>query len=291
MEFLIFTGLSGAGKSNALRTMEDMGYYCVDNIPATLLTVFYDLCDKSNDPLMKKVAVVIDARGGESFDSLAIEIHKMKKEKKNFKILFLDSKDDVLITRYKETRRHHPLAEKTHEGSIEAAIKLERHALALFKKTADYVIDTTYMSNKQLRERLNSIFLEKSSDSLLVTFMSFGFKYGAPREADLIFDVRCLPNPFYIPELKPLTGLDVEVREYVLQFEETQEFIKRIINFLDYAVPLYQKEGKSEVVVAIGCTGGKHRSVTLARAFNNHFLENGYKSTIHHRDIWKMSNN
>lgn len=290
MEFLIITGLSGAGKTNALRTMEDIGYYCVDNIPATLLTDFYDLCEKSDDHIMKKVAVVIDARGGVSFDSLAMEIHKMKKDKKNFKILFLDSKDDVLITRYKETRRHHPLAERTSDGSIESAIKLERQTLALFKKIADYIIDTTYMSNKQLKERLNSIFLEKSSDSLLVTFMSFGFKYGSPREADLVFDVRCLPNPFYIPELKPLTGLDVEVREYVLQFEESQEFIKRITNFLDYAMPLYQKEGKSEVVVAVGCTGGKHRSVTLARTFNNHFLEKGYKSTVHHRDIWKTNN-
>lgn len=291
MEFLIFSGLSGAGKSNALRSMEDIGYYCVDNIPATLLNVFYNLCEQSTDPLMKKVAVVIDARGGLSFDALAIEIHKMKKESKNFKVLFLDAKDDVLITRYKETRRQHPLVDKTHEGTIEAALKLEREALSIIKKSADYVIDTTYMSNKQLRERLNNIFLDKSSDSMLVTFMSFGFKYGTPGEADLIFDVRCLPNPFYIPELKPLTGLDLEVREYVLKFDETQEFMKRILNFLDYAMPLYQKEGKSEVVVAIGCTGGKHRSVTLARAFNHHFLENGYKSTLHHRDIWKMSHN
>ncbi len=291
MEFLIFTGLSGAGKSNALRSMEDIGYYCVDNIPSTLLSVFYDLCEKSTDQLMKKVAVVIDARGGETFDLLAIEIRRMRKENKNFKILFLDAKNDVLITRYKETRRHHPLVDKTSEGTTEAAIQLERNALSLIKKVADYVIDTTYMSNKQLRERLNNIFLEKSSDSMIVTFMSFGFKYGIPLEADLIFDVRCLPNPYYIPELKPMTGLDHEVREYVLQFEETQEFIKRIASFLDYAVPLYQKEGKSEVVVAVGCTGGKHRSVTLARHFNHYFIDKGYKSTLHHRDIWKISNN
>lgn len=290
MEFLIFTGLSGAGKTNALRSMEDIGYYCVDNLPSTLLSVFYDLCEKSSDPLMKKVAVVIDVRGGESFDCLNLEINKMKEEHKNFKILFLDAKNDVIIRRFKETRRHHPLAEKVSDGSTEAALQLERNSLSFLKKSADFVIDTTYMSNRQLTERINNIFLEKSSDSLIVTFMSFGFKYGLPLEADLVFDVRCLPNPYYIPELKPLTGLDLPVREYVLKFPETHQFIEKILSFLDYSVPLYQKEGKSELVVGVGCTGGKHRSVTLARAFNNHFLEKGYKSTLHHRDILKQSN-
>ncbi len=290
MEFIIITGLSGAGKSNALRTMEDIGYYCVDNIPSTLLEVFYDLCEKSSDSLMKKVAVVIDVRGGESFEALKVEIHKLKEANKNFKILFLDAKNDVLITRFKETRRHHPLADKVQDGSVEKALQLERMSLSFLKKTADYVVDTTYMSNKQLKERINNIFLEKTSDSLLLTFMSFGFKYGIPLEADLIFDVRCLPNPYYIPELKPLTGLDLPVREYVLKFSETKEFMNKILDFLDYSIPLYQKEGKSELVVGIGCTGGKHRSVTLARAFNNHFLEKGYKSTLQHRDILKQSN-
>lgn len=289
MEFLIFTGLSGAGKSNALRSMEDIGYYCVDNIPSTLLGVFYDLCEKSSDKLMKKVAVVIDVRGGESFDSLTVEINKMRKENKNFKILFLDARSDVLLTRFKETRRHHPLADKVPDGSMEAALQLERSSLSYLKKSADYVIDTTYMSNKQLKERINNLFLEKSSDSLIVTFMSFGFKYGIPLEADLIFDLRCLPNPFYIPDLKPLTGLDISVREYVLKFPETQEFMKRVLDFLDYSLPLYQKEGKSELVVGIGCTGGKHRSVTLAGAFNDHFIKNGYKSTLQHRDIFKVN--
>ncbi len=287
MEFLIFTGLSGAGKSNALRAMEDIGYYCVDNIPSTLLGVFYDLCEKSADPLMKRVAVVIDVRGGESFEDLAVEIHKMRQENKNFKILFLDAKDDVIIKRFKETRRHHPLADRVESGTTEDALHLERKSLSYLKKSADYVIDTTYMSNKQLKERINNIFLDKSSDSLIVTFMSFGFKYGIPLEADLIFDVRCLPNPYYIPELKPQTGLDLPVREYVLGFEETQEFVSRVVDFLDYSVPLYQKEGKSELVVGIGCTGGKHRSVTIARLLNHHFLEKGCKSTLHHRDIFK----
>ncbi len=288
MEFLIFTGLSGAGKSNALRAMEDIGYYCVDNIPSSLLSTFYELCVKSEDPLMKKVAVVIDARGGVDFENFALEIHKMREEKKDFKILFLDARDDVIIKRFKETRRHHPLADKA-GGATEVALQLERQSLSYLKKAADYLIDTTNMSNKQLKERINNIFLDKASDSLIVTFMSFGFKYGIPLEADLIFDVRCLPNPYYIPELKPQTGLDLPVREYVLGFEETQEFMARIIDFLDYSLPLYQKEGKSELVVGIGCTGGKHRSVTLARAFNNHCLELGYNSSIQHRDIFKTS--
>ncbi len=288
MEFLIFTGLSGAGKSNALKTMEDIGYYCVDNIPATLLRVFYDLCEKSTDPLMKKVAVVIDVRGGTSFEYVTIEIHKMRKENKNLKIFFLDAKDDVLITRFKETRRHHPLYDKVSDRSTKAALQLERESLSIIKKSADFFIDTTYMSNKQLSERLRNIFLEKSSDSLIITFLSFGFKYGIPLEADIVFDARCLPNPYYIPELKPLTGLDLSVNEYVLNSKTTQEFMEKILEFLDYSIPLYQKEGKSEIVVAIGCTGGKHRSVTLARSFNNHFLKKGYKSTIQHRDIWKV---
>lgn len=287
MEFVIFTGLSGSGKSNALRAMEDIGYYCVDNIPSTLLPVFYDLCEKSADPIMKKVAVVIDTRGGDTFDSFAVELHKLRKQNKNFKIVFLDAKTDVLIIRYKETRRRHPLIDKTPAGSTEEAVMLERDLLAFVKKSADFVIDTTYMSNKQLKERINSMFLEKSSDSLMITFMSFGFKYGIPLEADLVFDVRCLPNPFYLPDLKPLTGLDLQVQEYVLKYPETQEFMKRITDLLDFAVPLYQKEGKSELVVGIGCTGGKHRSVTLAGEFNRHFLDKGYKSSLHHRDIWK----
>lgn len=287
MEFVIFTGLSGSGKSNALRAMEDIGYYCVDNIPSTLLPVFYDLCEKSADPIMKKVAVVIDTRGGDTFDSFTVELHKLRKQNKNFKIVFLDAKTDVLIIRYKETRRRHPLIDKTPGGSTAEAVMLERNLLSFVKKSADFVIDTTYMSNKQLKERINSMFLEKSSDSLMITFMSFGFKYGIPLEADLVFDVRCLPNPFYLPALKPLTGLDLQVQEYVLKFPETQEFMKRIMDLLDYAVPLYQKEGKSELVVGIGCTGGKHRSVTLAAEFNRHFLDKGYKYSLHHRDIWK----
>lgn len=286
MEFIIITGLSGAGKSNALHALEDIGYYCVDNIPPLLLSTLYTLCETSNDNRMKKVAVVVDIRGGEVFDNLFDQLKIFDEEGKKYKILFLDAKSDILLIRYKETRRKHPLADSANV-STEDAVKLERELLKPVKAHADFVIDTSYMANKQLKERVTTLFAENAGDSLIVTCMSFGFKYGIPLEADLLFDVRCLPNPFYVKDLKHLTGLDEAVREYVLKFDETQQYIERLLSLLDYSVPLYRAEGKSELVIAVGCTGGKHRSVTLARLLNSHFVENGQKSTIHHRDIWK----
>ncbi len=286
MEFIIITGLSGAGKSNALHALEDIGYYCVDNIPPMLLSTLYTLCETSNDSRMQKVAVVVDIRGGEVFDSLFDQLKTFDEAGKRYKILFLDAKSDILLIRYKETRRKHPLADGI-SVSTDDAVKLERELLKPVKAHADFVIDTSYMAIKQLKERVTTLFAENAGDSLIVTCMSFGFKYGIPLEADLLFDVRCLPNPFYVKELKPLTGLDEAVREYVLKFDETQQYIERLLSLLDYSVPLYRAEGKSELVIAVGCTGGKHRSVTLARLLNSHFIENGQKSTIHHRDIWK----
>ncbi len=286
MEFIIITGLSGAGKSNALHALEDIGYYCVDNIPPLLLSTLYTLCETSNDSRMQKVAVVVDIRGGEVFDNLFDQLKTFDDEGKRYKILFLDAKSDILLIRYKETRRKHPLADNVNV-STEDAVKLERELLKPVKAHADFVIDTSYMAIKQLKERVTTLFAENAGDSLIVTCMSFGFKYGIPLEADLLFDVRCLPNPFYVKELKHLTGLDEAVREYVLKFDETQQYIERLLSLLDFSVPLYRAEGKSELVIAIGCTGGKHRSVTLARLLNSHFIENGQKSTIHHRDIWK----
>lgn len=287
MEFVIITGLSGAGKTSALHAMEDIGYYCVDNIPPLLLDTFYDLCDNSVDKRMKKVAVVVDMRSGDMFRELADIISKCKLSGKRFKLLFLDTKRDTLIVRYKETRRKHPLAHEFSGGSTEKAVELELELMKSVKSISDYVIDTSYMTPKQLKERVTTMFSEGADNGMLVTFMSFGFKYGIPLEADLIFDVRCLPNPFYIKELKHKTGLDEEVRQYILGFDVTQGFIDKLLSFLDYTVPLYKEEGKSEVVIGIGCTGGKHRSVTLARLFNSHFIENGQQSAIHHRDIWK----
>ncbi len=286
MEFVIITGLSGAGKSNALHALEDIGYYCVDNIPPMLLSTLYTLCETSNDSRMQKVAVVVDIRGGEVFDNLFDQLKTFSDEGKRYKILFLDAKSDILLIRYKETRRKHPLSDNINV-STEDAVKLERELLKPVKAHADFVIDTSYMAIKQLKERVTTLFAADAGDSLIVTCISFGFKYGIPLEADLLFDVRCLPNPFYVKELKPLTGLDEAVREYVLKFDETQKYIEKLLALLDYSVPLYRAEGKSELVIAVGCTGGKHRSVTLARLLNSHFIENGQKSTIHHRDIWK----
>lgn len=287
MDFVIITGLSGAGKTSALHAMEDVGYYCVDNIPPLLLDTFYELCDNSTDKRMKKVAVVVDMRSGNMFNELADIIAKSKLSGKRFKMLFLDTKEDTLLIRYKETRRMHPLASEFAGGSTEKAVELEVEFMKPVKVISDYVIDTSYMTPKQLKERVSTMFLEGADHGMLITCMSFGFKYGIPLEADLIFDVRCLPNPFYIKELKHKTGLDEDVRKYILDFEVTGQFVEKLIDYLDFAVPLYKEEGKSELVIGIGCTGGKHRSVTLARLLNSHFIENNQKSAIHHRDIWK----
>ena len=287
MEFVIISGMSGAGKTSALHVLEDIGYYCVDNIPSSLLQTLYNLCRSSTDEGMKRVAVVVDVRGNENYKQMAAEIEEFKNENAGAKLLFLDAKSDVLILRYKETRRKHPLADKISEGSVSEAVEREVTLLSSVKKLADFMVDTTKMSNKQLRERVMSMFMEDTSQGITLTFMSFGFKYGIPLEADTIFDVRCLPNPFYIPELKPLTGMNREVFDYVTESEDTLGFVNHSLGLLDYAVPLYLKEGKSELVVGIGCTGGKHRSVTVARIFETHFRELGYRCVIQHRDIDK----
>ena len=287
MEFVIISGMSGAGKTSALHVLEDIGYYCVDNIPSSLLQTLYNLCRSSSDEGMKRVAVVVDVRGNENYKQMAAEIEEFKNENAGAKLLFLDAKSDVLILRYKETRRKHPLADKISEGSVSEAVEREATLLSSVKKLADFMVDTTKMSNKQLRERVMSMFMEDTSQGITLTFMSFGFKYGIPLEADTIFDVRCLPNPFYIPELKPLTGMNSEVFDYVTESEDTLGFVNHSLGLLDYAVPLYLKEGKSELVVGIGCTGGKHRSVTVARIFETHFRELGYRCVIQHRDIDK----
>lgn len=279
--------MSGAGKTSALHILEDIGYYCVDNIPASLLSTLYTLCSKSEDEMMKRVAVVVDVRGNENYDKMYSDIEEFKSLHNDVKILFIDAKTDVLIIRYKETRRKHPLSERLKDGTVAEEIGYEKELLMPVKRIADYKIDTSYMSNKQLSERVMSMFMDDSTQSMTLTFMSFGFKYGIPLEADLIIDVRCLPNPFYISELKPLTGNDKVVRDFVLNSDDTQKFLKLTLDMLDFSVPLYLKEGKSELVVGIGCTGGKHRSVTIARKLKEHFHSNGYKCVIQHRDVNK----
>ena len=287
MEFVIISGMSGAGKTSALHIMEDIGYYCVDNIPTSLLQTLYKLCKDSSDKAMKRVADVDDVRGNGDYEVMYDDLENFKKNNEGVSILYIDAKVDSLIVRYKETRRRHPLTERLKDGSVAAAVKEEQRLLVPVKTLADYSIDTTFMSIKQLRERIISMFLENSSNSIMITFMSFGFKYGIPLESDLIIDVRCLPNPFYIAELKEHTGLEKCIQDYVLDSEETQEFVKRLIDWLDYSLPLYLKEGKSELVVGIGCTGGKHRSVTIAGLLDNYFIEKGYKCIVQHRDVKK----
>lgn len=287
MEFVILTGLSGAGKTNALHAMEDSGYYCVDNLPPLLLDTFYDLCENSTDNRMKKVAVVADARSGEMFADIPDVLSKLRLDGKRFKILFLDAKPNVLLVRFKGTRRKHPLIGEITSGSIEEAVVLEGELMNAVKAMADYVIDTTFMNPNELKDRVTTLFSAGADDSVLVTCMSFGYKYGIPPEADLVFDVRCLPNPFYIKELKSLTGLDEQVKDFILGFDVTGSFLEKLYSFVDFTLPLYRQDNKSELVIGVGCTGGKHRSVTIARMLNTHLLENGQKSAIHHRDIWK----
>ena len=288
MEFVILTGLSGAGKTNALHAMEDIGFYCVDNLPPLLLDTFYDLCENSSDNRLKKVAVVADARSGDMFSEIPDVLSHTRLSGKRFRLLFLDCKQEVLLARYKETRRKHPLIGELATGTVEDAVSLEYELMRGVKEMADYVIDTTYMKPQQLKERVATIFTGPDmGESLLVTFVSFGFKYGIPLEADLVFDVRCLPNPFYVQELKSLTGLDEPVRDYIMSFDITSQFLEKMTGYLDFTLPLYKREGKSELVVGIGCTGGKHRSVTIARLLNAHFIEHHQKAAIHHRDIWK----
>ncbi len=284
MEFVIVTGMSGAGKTQAMHAMEDIGFFCVDNLPPKLIPVFYDLSLQSE--MMGKVAVVTDARGGELFNSFFAATEALEKEGHSYKILFLDSKASVLVNRYKESRRRHPLATEMNT-SLEDAVKLERETLRRIKEQADYVIDTSQMSSAQLKNKISKLFLSNSQDSLRVNCMSFGFKHGIPLEADLVFDVRCLPNPFYDAELRPMTGLDKPVYDYVMEKEETKGFVKRLEDMIDYLIPLYNQEGKSQLIIAIGCTGGQHRSVALAEYMNNHLIERGISSFATHRDMQK----
>lgn len=286
MEFVVVTGLSGAGKTQAMHSMEDIGFFCVDNLPPALIPVFYDLCVKS-DGAMGRVAVVTDTRGGELFKSFFTAMEALKMEEKPYKLLFLDASDPILVRRFKETRRRHPLSEEL-GGSLEQAVRLEREMLAPMRESADFVIDTSGYSPAQLKGRVAELFLTSPADSLYVHAISFGFKFGIPMEADLVFDVRCLPNPFYDPELRPKTGLDPDVRDYVMENDECRGFVERYTNMLDYLLPLYRKEGKSQLVVAVGCTGGHHRSVALAQFTCDYCNSKGVKASVTHRDIQKF---
>ncbi len=284
MELLIVTGMSGAGKTQAAKQLEDMGFYCVDNIPPAIIPSFVELSNKSGNEL-NKLAVVTDVRGGNLFSEISDVLTHLKKSNTNFKILFLDAANEVIVRRYKENRRKHPLSDG--EISLSQAVEKERKMLSEINLNTDYVIDTSYISIAQLKEKLLAIFFEDARDVLKIQCKSFGFKYGTDTEADLVIDVRCLPNPFYVDDLKHKTGLDSEVRDYVMSSADSAMFLEKITAFIDYSVPLYAKEGKSQLTIAFGCTGGKHRSVTFAELVSNHLKEQNYDCISVHRDIHK----
>lgn len=285
MNLLILTGMSGAGKSTAFKILEDIGYYCVDNLPIPLLKSIIDL---SLQPSAKeqKIVVGIDIRSGESLSLLETILEELKEDGKNYNILFLDAEDEVLVKRYKETRRNHPLS-KTER--IQAGIQKERSAVRFLKEQADYIIDTSHLLTRELKEELQKIFVrEEDFKSLFVTVMSFGFKYGIPSDADLVFDVRFLPNPYYVTELRAKTGNDIEIQKFVLAYEEAHVFLDKLSDMISFLIPNYIKEGKNRLVIAIGCTGGKHRSVTLANQLYERLSnENAIGLRIEHRDIEK----
>jgi RNase adapter protein RapZ len=285
MAFVIITGLSGAGKSRAVNSLEDLGFYCVDNMPPTLIPKFSELCLQTNGKI-NNVAIVTDVRGGALFNSLFEGLDELKKQGGDYKILFLDADDAVLMRRYKETRRKHPLSEPG--GTISDAISQEREMLRPARERADFIIDTSNLTSAQLKERITVLFTGDNKGSLMVNCVSFGFKFGTPTEADLIFDVRCFPNPFYVDELKHLTGLDMPVKDYVFASEETRKFVKMLFDMIDFLLPLYTNEGKSQLVIAIGCTGGRHRSVAIADALYRHILEKDIRAAVSHRDIHKI---
>lgn len=282
MEFLIITGLSGSGKSQAMKAMEDIGYYCMDNLPPQLLPKFAELCYQSKSNI-QKVAVVVDIRGGIFFDDLFESLNKLKIQGFKYRILFLDTADSELVKRYKELRRPHPLSPT---GRIIDGISKERELFREVKRRADYIIDTTNLTIGMLKREIETIFLEgKESKKLTILVVSFGFKHGILLDADLVFDVRFLPNPYYIPELKNFTGNDDNVRDYVLKWEQTKIFIEKLKDMLDFLIPYYIKEGKTQLVIGIGCTGGVHRSVSIANVIYKELKEKGNRIILRHRDL------
>lgn len=281
MKFVVVTGMSGAGKRTAMKMLEDAGYYCVDNLPAALISTFVELITLPKNDITK-VALGLDVRSDKSFEEINQTLTSMKESGLNYEILYMDASDEILIKRYKESRRIHPI-----EGnSIEESIQKERQILRAIRKQADYIIDTSSLLTRYLKEELDRIFVKNEAyNSLMVQIMSFGFKHGIPLEADLVFDVRFLPNPFYIEELKTKTGNDKEVRDYVMGFQEAECFLDKLTDIISFLIPNYIKEGKYRLVICIGCTGGRHRSVTLANALYERMRDKGeYGLTLMHRD-------
>ena len=286
MRFVIVTGMSGAGKSTALKMLEDVGYFCVDNLPIPLVPRLGELLMVPSTEI-NKIALGLDVRSGQSFSEMETALSKLDAMKISYEVLFLDASDNVLVKRYKETRRTHPLAGP---DRIDQGIRRERKELEFLRKRSTWLIDTSRMLTRELKKEINRIFVEnKEYKNLYITVLSFGFKYGIPSDADLVFDVRFLPNPYYIEELRPKSGNDSEVRDYVMNNEKAGEFLKKLVDMIRFLIPNYIAEGKTQLVIAVGCTGGKHSSVTLAnelfRVLQKEEADYGIK--IEHRDIEK----
>lgn len=285
MKFVIVTGMSGAGKSTAMKMMEDMGFFCVDNLPIPLFEKFVELFESTHSS-MQNVAVGVDVRSGADFEDFKHVLDNMEKKEFDFQILFLDSEAEVLVKRYKETRRSHPLA---NGERIDKGIERERKKLDFLRKRADYIIDTSNLLTRELKSELERIFVKQENfKNIFITVLSFGFKYGIPSDSDIVMDVRFLPNPYYDTNLRPLTGNDEEIRSFVMKYEEANVFVNKLEDMVRFLIPQYISEGKTQLVISIGCTGGKHRSVTLANELFKR-LEGGqeYGLKIEHRDIGK----
>jgi UPF0042 nucleotide-binding protein len=282
MRFIIVTGLSGAGKTLVIHYLEDMGYFCIDNLPPKLMPKFAELCYQSEGKV-DKIAVVVDIRGGGFFDDLFECLDIMRESGYTYEILYLDASDEVLIRRYKESRRMHPLGK---EGRVIQGIRMERERLTKLRESATHIIDTSSLQPKQLREVIRELVSENSTyKGMIISIISFGFKHGMLMDADMVFDVRFLPNPFYIEELKEHTGKEPVIKEYLFMFPETQTFLAKLEDMLEFLIPYYIKEGKSQLVIGIGCTGGVHRSVTIADAACDMLRKHGYHVILEHRDV------
>ena len=283
MKFVIVTGMSGAGKSTALKMLEDMGYFCVDNLPIALLPKFAELAHAPGSDI-SQVAVGVDIRNGRSLDEMASVLENLKASGVAYQILYLEASDEVLVKRYKETRRAHPLAK---QGRVEDCIRLEREKLLYLKENATYILDTSQLLTRELKKALEQILVEeKNFKNLMITVLSFGFKYGIPNDCDLVFDVRFLPNPYYVDGLKYKTGNDEEVQDFVMGYEISHIFLGKLVDMLNFLIPNYILEGKNQLVIGIGCTGGKHRSVTLAnKLFEALSDRSEYGVRLEHRDV------
>ncbi len=279
---VIITGMSGAGKSQVVRAMEDLGYFCVDNLPPMLIPKFAELCAQSGGKV-SKIALVVDIRGGEFFDTLAQVLEGMEKQGHLYEILFLEASDATIIRRYKETRRRHPMAP---HGRISEGINRERDRLEQIRGRATHIIDTSGLSTAELKGKITGLFAEERElERMTVTVVSFGFKYGMPLDADMVMDVRFLPNPFYVESLRRKSGQEAVVGEYIWKWPVTQQFMEKLAGLIDFLVPHYVKEGKSQLIIAIGCTGGLHRSVFIAEKMFEYLKAKGFKVNVEHRDI------